>query len=230
MGWVMFAVTKALGEPCSDASALPARALTNKASDKVLVAAIARGDHYAMRLLYGRHSVRVYRFAMRIVADRSVAEDVVSEVFLDVWRRAQTFEGRAEVSTWLLGITRLKALAIIRRRPLETWDDDALMEFEDATDDPETALQKKQRGSCLSQLLAKLSPAHREIIDLVYYHEKRVDEVAEIIGVPGATVKTRMYYARKHLMKLLTEAGLAKEVSLMSSSPRSAIELRPANG
>ena len=99
-----------------------ARTSDGKASDAELVGAIARGDQQAMRRLYERHSLRVYRFARRLGADHSAAEDLVSEVFLDVWRCASTFEGRAQVSTWLLAITRNKALGVIRRSPLEPFE------------------------------------------------------------------------------------------------------------
>jgi RNA polymerase sigma-70 factor (ECF subfamily) len=160
-----------------------------------------------MRLLFGRHSVTVYRFALRIVANEAAAEDVVSEVFADVWRKAAAFEGRSKVSTWLLAITRHKALEIARRRTPEALDDDAYDAVEDEADNPETAMQKKQCGSILQKCLKDLSPAHREIIDLVYYHQKSIGEIAKIIHVPRSTVKTRMFYARNHLANRLAEAG-----------------------
>jgi RNA polymerase sigma-70 factor (ECF subfamily) len=116
------------------------------------------------------------------------------------------------VSTWLLAITRHKAIAIARRHSSDTLDDDAAQEIEDEADNPETAFQKKQRSSLLAQCLAKLSSPHREIIDLVYYHEKSVHEVADIIHVSPNTVKTRVYYARNHLTKLLDEAGLSCDI------------------
>ena len=72
----------------------------------------------------------------------------------------------------------------------------------------ETAMQKQQQSTVLAECLTQLSPAHREIIDLVYYHEKTVDEVAEIIGVPQNTVKTRMFYARKRIGELMAARGL----------------------
>lgn len=181
-------------------------------SDDELIKAISGGDRNAMRLLYARHSVRIFRFAMRIVSDESVAEDVVNEVFLDVWRKAGGFEGRSQVSTWLLAITRFKALAMGRRRPLDPLDDEVCETIEDGADDPETVMGKRQTSSLLFRCLEKLSPAHREIIDLVYYHDKAVDEVAEIIQVPRNTVKTRMFYARNHLAKLLAEARLDRDL------------------
>ena len=178
-----------------------------KISDETLIAAIARGDQQAMRQLYERHSVSVYRFARRLGANQSAAEDLVSEVFLDVWRCAGNFEGRARVSTWLLAITRNKVLSTIRRRPPEPLDEINSLSIQDETDGPEVAVQKKQIASVLIDTLRNLSPAHREIIDLVYYHEKSIDEVARIINVRGSTVKTRMFHARKRLAQLLGQRG-----------------------
>jgi len=80
--------------------------------------------------------------------------------------------------------------------------------IEDASDTPEVSLQKKDKGAVLRNCLEQLSREHREVIDLVYYHEKSVEEVAEIVGIPEATVKTRMFYARKKLSELLKAAGL----------------------
>ena len=91
--------------------------LTREASsDEALVRRIARGDQLAMRTLFARHQVRAYRFVLRIVRDEMLAEDVISDVFLDVWRQAGAFEGRATVSTWLLAIARNKAASALRRR------------------------------------------------------------------------------------------------------------------
>jgi RNA polymerase sigma-70 factor, ECF subfamily len=76
----------------------------------------------------------------------------------------------------------------------------------DPADNPETVLQKKNTGEVLRRCVAGLSPAHGQIIDLVYYHEKSVSEVAEILAIPEATVKTRMFYARKRLGDLVMAA------------------------
>jgi RNA polymerase sigma factor (sigma-70 family) len=77
-----------------------------------------------MQVLYARHHVRVCRFVIRLVRDESTAEDLISEVFLDVWRQAGRFEGRSAVSTWMLAIARFKALSALRRRPDEEFDED----------------------------------------------------------------------------------------------------------
>jgi RNA polymerase sigma-70 factor, ECF subfamily len=177
-------------------------------SDEVLIARIAGGDRLAMQVLFARHHVRVYRFVLRLVRNEAAAEDLISEVFLDVWRQAGKFEGRSAVTTWMLSIARFKALSALRRKPEQELDEEAAAQIEDDADDPEVALVKKGKAAVLRQALSKLSAEHREVVDLVYYHEKSVEEVAEIVGIPEATVKTRMFYARKKLSEILKEQGI----------------------
>src|SRR5829696_9989225 len=179
-------------------------------SDEALMARIAAGDRDAMRALYLRHHIRVYRFVVRLVRSHATAEDIISEVFLDVWRQAGSFEGRSAVSTWLLAIARFKALSALRRRPEEELDEEAAAAIEDPGDDPETAMEKKDKGEILRKCMTSLSREHREIIDLVYYHEKSIEEVAGILSIPENTVKTRMFYARKKLAELLKAAGVER--------------------
>src|SRR2546421_7265561 len=183
-------------------------------SDEVLIGRIANGDRLAMQVLYARHHVRVFRFVVRLVRDESTAEDLISEVFLDVWRQAGRFEGRSAVSTWLLAIARFKSLSALRRRPDEELDEETAGAIEDPADDPATALEKKDKSVMLRKCLAGLSAEHREIIDLVYYHEKSVEEVAEIVGIPENTVKTRMFYARKRLAELLKSEGIERGLAM----------------
>jgi RNA polymerase sigma-70 factor (ECF subfamily) len=177
-------------------------------TDEALVEAIATGDRRAMQVLFGRHQVKVYRFLVRMTGDAAAADDLVSEVFFEVWRKAASFEGRSQVSTWLLGIARFKALSAARRRTEDQLSDLAAETIEDESDDPEMILGKQDTSAIIRQCLQKLSADHREIIDLVYYHEKSVDEVAEVVGIPCGTVKTRMFYARKRMAELLKEAGI----------------------
>src|SRR5499427_6963329 len=157
-------------------------------SDEALVAKIAAGNRLAMQVLFARHHARIYRFVLRLLGSEALAEDVTSEVFLDVWREAHRFEGRSAVTTWLLAIARHKALAELRRRP-EPPSDAGSMDASDPADNPEATFAIKHRGEILRNCLTRLSPRHREIIDLVYYHEKSVQEAANILGVPGNTAK-----------------------------------------
>ncbi|HLQ92079.1 MAG TPA: sigma-70 family RNA polymerase sigma factor [Xanthobacteraceae bacterium] len=195
----------------SATSAILNRDVTHETTDEALIASIAQGDKRALQTLYGRHNVRVYRFALRFLNDEALAEDMVSEVFFDVWRQAERFEARSKVSTWLLAMARNKALSVLRRRSTEELDEEVAEFIEDPSDNPEVSMQKKQQTSLLQECLTQLSPAHREIVDLVYYHGKTIDEVVEIIGVPVNTVKTRMFYARKRIGELISAKGLDRQ-------------------
>jgi len=183
---------------------------TQATSDEVLIGRIANGDRLAMQVLFARHHVRVFRFVLRLVREEATAEDLISEVFLDVWRQAGKFEGRSQVSTWLLAIARFKALSVLRRKPEQELDEETAEAIEDTSDTPDVVLEKKQKSDLIRKCLTGLSAEHREIIDLVYYHEKSVEEVAEIVGIPEATVKTRMFYARKKLAELLKAQGIER--------------------
>ena len=177
-------------------------------SDEALIGAIAAGNRRAMQTLYARHNVRIYRFVLRLTNDSSLAEDLVSEVFIDVWRGAKGFNAKSRVSTWMLAIARHKALSALRRRSDEQLDEDTAAVIADPADDAETTANTRDRSAIVQQCLPQLSALHREVLDLVYYHEKSVDEVAEIVRVPANTVKTRMFYARKRMQTLLEAAGL----------------------
>jgi RNA polymerase sigma-70 factor (ECF subfamily) len=181
-------------------------------SDEALIEKVAAGNRLAMQVLFARHHVRVYRFVLRIVGNDAVAEDVTSEAFLSVWRQAHRFEARSAVTTWILAIARHKALAELRLRTEESVNDKSA-DISDPADDPEVMLQDKHRGEILRRCLTQLSREHREIIDLVYYHEKSVQEVAKILGIPGNTVKTRMFYARRKLSELLATQGILEASS-----------------
>jgi RNA polymerase sigma-70 factor (ECF subfamily) len=176
-------------------------------SDEMLLKRVAEGDKAAMHIMFALHRVRVFRFIQGMVRNAVIADDLVSQVFLDVWRSANRFEGRARVSTWLLSIARFKALSALRERKHETIDQDDLAEIVDAADNPEVALDRKETNAVLRECIDRLSPTHREIIDLVYYHEQSVAEASEIVGIPVATVKSRMFFARKYLAKMLVSAG-----------------------
>ena len=192
MGWV--------------ATLLAQAAAPETSSDEMLIRRIAEGDQLAMRTLFGRHRVPLYRWLLRLVGDEALAEDLLSDVFLDVWRQAARFEARSSVTTWLLAIARYKALSARRRRPDAELDEKIASTVADPADDPEVVLQKKTRADLLRHCLARLSPEHSEVIDLVYFHGKSIKEVAEIVGIAEATVKTRMFYARKRLAEFVAAA------------------------
>ena len=186
---------------------------TSAASDEALLQRIATGDSLAMQALFARYHVRVYRFALRLAGNMAVAEDVTSEVFLSVWQQAGRFEGRSAVSTWLLAIARFRALSALRRGRDKPLNEETAEAIEDPADDPEIALVKQDKSAILRKCLTRLSAEHREMIDLVYYHDKSIQEVAQIVGIPPNTVKTRTFYARKRLSELLEAEGVVGSAS-----------------
>ena len=172
---------------------------------------IADGDKQALQTLFARHNVRVFRFVLRFVNDEAAAEDLVSEVFLDVWRQADRFEaplagldladGDRPQQGALGAASRAGPKSSTKKSPSSSRIRRTI---------PRSRCRSRQRTEILRKCLTQLSPAHREIIDLVYYHEKSIDEVAEIIGVPQNTVKTRMFYARKRIGEIMMAEGIER--------------------
>jgi len=178
------------------------------ADEASLIARIAAGDAAALRQVFARHHIRIYRFILRLVRNPALAEELTNEVFLEVWRNAGTFEGTSSVVTWMLSIAHHRAVSSLRRRREASWDEAAAALLPDATDDPEVAAQKVEKGTILRRCLDALSVEHRGIVDLVYFHEMSVAEAAEVLRIPENTVKTRLFHARKRLSELLQKAGI----------------------
>jgi RNA polymerase sigma-70 factor, ECF subfamily len=178
------------------------------ATDKDLIERIAARDQTAMTVLYARHHVRLYRYLARLTRNEAIAEELMNEVFLECWRKADRFEGRSAVSTWLFSIGHNRAISQMRKRGEDQLDDDATAQLADESDTPEITEQKRDKAAIMRACMDRLSADHRAIIDLVYYQEASVSEAAEILAIPENTVKTRMFYARKKLAEQMREAGL----------------------
>jgi RNA polymerase sigma-70 factor (ECF subfamily) len=172
-------------------------------SDLEVIKQIAGGDKRALETLYTRHSGRTFKFLLRLAANRSAAEDLTHDVFLEIWKSAGRFEARSSVGTWILSIARFKALDA-RRKQRSLTEHDLPARAEPT---PEMTAMKESTGNYMRECLAQLSAEHQEIIDLVYFHEKSVAEVSLILGIPENTVKTCMFYARKNLKEHLLAAG-----------------------
>jgi RNA polymerase sigma-70 factor (ECF subfamily) len=195
------------------AQVISARAAVRKPSakaisDEALIASIATHDKNAMHALFVRYHVRVFRFLTRLLGDAAAAEDLVSETFIEIWRHAAQFESRAKASTWILGIARHKAASARRQRSFAQLEDGEIESIKDPDDDPEMAAEKSKRNALLRDCLQRLSPAHREILDLIYYHEQSIAAAARIVGVPANTVKTRAHNARKRVAQLMAARGI----------------------
>jgi RNA polymerase sigma-70 factor (ECF subfamily) len=192
------------GEPRRSSGAV----MDARVEDSGLMARIARADKIALEALFLRHQTRVFRFIHRIVRNEAAAEELTNEVFLDVWLHARSYEGRSSVTTWLLTLAHNRAVSALRKRREDAWDEDEANGIPDAADDAEIAVQKADKGRLLRRCIDALAPEYREVVDLVYYHERSIAEVSEILGIPEGTVKTRLFNARKRLSELLKQAGV----------------------
>jgi RNA polymerase sigma-70 factor (ECF subfamily) len=178
------------------------------ADDASLITRIAAGDVVALRGLFARNHVRIYRFILRLVRNPAIAEELTNEVFLEIWRNAGNFAGASSAATWVLSIAHHRAVSSLRRRRESSWDDHAAQDLPDTADDPETAAQKADKSGLLRRCINALSPEHTAIIDLVYYDEMSVGEAAAVLQIPENTVKTRLFHARKRLTEMLKQAGI----------------------
>ena len=177
-------------------------------SDAELIELIAVADEWAMQVFYERHYQAVYRLVCRTLHSTQSAEDIASDVFLDVWCKAGSFEGRSEVATWLFAIARNKSISVRRQRTSDPSDEATMESIEDDADGPELKLHKQSTDSTVRKCLDQLSPAHRVVIELVYFHDKSTADAATTVGITRGTVKTRLFYARKRLTELLGAQGI----------------------
>jgi RNA polymerase sigma-70 factor, ECF subfamily len=181
----------------------------NAGPEAVLIAAIAKGDATAVKRLYALTHVRLFRYLVRQLRNEATAEDVMNEVYLAVWQNAARYESRSAPMTWILSIAHNKAISTLRKRREATGiDEEMAAEIPDQDDTPEVIEQKRDKAQAIRACIDRLGADHKSVLDLVYYQERSVAEAAEILGIPEATVKTRMFYARKKLSELLRAAGV----------------------
>jgi RNA polymerase sigma-70 factor (ECF subfamily) len=137
-----------------------------------------------------------------MIGDVSRAEEVTNDVMIEVWKSAGRFEARSRPSTWIIGITRHLCLNAMRGKRYDMVDiDDTPVA---SNDTPEAARSQEDDQRLLRQAVAKLSPEHREVVELTFYQGLSYKEIAEIAGCPENTVKTRMFHAKKQLKARLT--------------------------
>lgn len=195
-------------------------------SDSELIARIAGGDQAALRILMRRHEVRIFRFARRFVRERNLAEDLVSDTFVAVWRQASNFENRSSVATWLLAIARYKALSARERAvaPTEPLDDIGPT-LVDPGHAPDAGVERQDMARILRECMAALPPEQAILLDLVYYRDMSVKEAAVIAGVSENTVKSRMFMARKKLAVMLNAANADDAAVTLVPNPDSSRRL-----
>lgn len=166
------------------------------AEDRELLSRVAEGDEAAFRRLYERYATRVFRYALTILRDRHLAEEVVQESMVAVWNGARTFRGTSQVSTWIFGIARNQAHALLRReaRGARTPNEPLVLP------DPAGEVEREDR---VRLAVDRLPPEQREVVFLAFYEGLSYREIAQMLGVPEGTVKSRMYYAKRNLAEVL---------------------------
>ncbi len=180
----------------------------DSSSDAELIRRVADGDRAAFREVFEAFKEPVFRFLVKMVGDREMAHDLASEVMIAVWRSAGRFAGRSTVSSWIFGIARNKALSELRRRRPEPLQDETSARLEDPGPTPERAAQHTDLSRRLAAAVDQLAPDYREVVHLAHYQELSVREIADVLDCPEATVKTRMFRARRQLHQALSEAGI----------------------
>jgi len=182
----------------------PPAAAALEQRDLALLADIVAGNRAAFDALYRHYYTRLMDFLTRILNQRELAEEVVNDTMYAVWTGSASFGGRSKVSTWMFGIAYNKALKRLereRRTAADAFDDN----FDLASDsDPGADADAAELQQNLRAALAKLSPAHRSVVELTFLLEYSYEEAADIVGCPVNTVKTRMFHARARLRKLLS--------------------------
>ena len=175
-------------------------------SDEALVALVARSDHVALAELYDRYGRVAYALAYRIVRDPSLAEDAVQEAFLAVWRTAGRFlPERSKASTWILTLVHRRSVDVVRReqrRRAEPLDDS----FEPSGAETDQAAWLHLERERVQAALRQLPDQQREAIELAYYGGFTQSELAERLGQPLGTIKSRMFAGLSRLRELLAEA------------------------
>jgi RNA polymerase sigma factor (sigma-70 family) len=179
--------------------------------DSRLVELVARKDADALEVLYERYGRAAYSLARRILTEDTLAQDVVQEVFLSLWRNAGRFDaGRGTVATYLLSMTHHRAVDVVRReenlRRFRT-SDEPLASQPDPKARVEDEVELGERRAQVRAALAQLPPAQREALALAYFGGYTQREVAALVGVPLGTVKTRMAAGMRRLKEALQDAG-----------------------
>jgi RNA polymerase sigma-70 factor (ECF subfamily) len=174
-------------------------------SDEQVIGRIARGDRAAVRVLYERYARLVYGLAVQVVGDGPSAEEVAQDVFVRVWEKAGTYAAeKAKVSTWLMRITRNRAIDTVRRRgpagvrPSKAWDDFASLADPAATDPAQLSAQT-QCDEELRAAVSALPDEQRRALDLAFFQGLTHTAIAGALGEPLGTVKTRIRDAMRKL-------------------------------
>ena len=189
--WRSVAARWGRAEPCADAT------------DAAVLAAIAAGDGGALGEIYRRHARALFSYLLRVCGDRMMAEEVLQDTLLAVWRGAATFQARSSVRTWLFAVARRQAYQRLRLQPAPVPVEPA--DVADSALGPDELAMLASGGTAVAGAIARLAEHHRDVIGLAMVAGLPLAEVAEIIGVPIGTVKSRLFHGRAALARMLAK-------------------------
>ena len=172
-----------------------------------LLRRVAAKDRKAFEVLYHLYYRRLFGYLLKLTRRADLVEEVLNDVMLAVWKGAPGFDGRSRPSTWIFGIAYHKALKALARRPEEPREPEGPEPVD--SEEPESLAARRELAGVLGRALGELSPEQRAVVELTYYYGLAYQEIAEIVGCPVNTVKTRMFHARRRLKELLPGLGVS---------------------
>jgi RNA polymerase sigma-70 factor (ECF subfamily) len=177
--------------------------MTSLPDDVTLMKRIAAREDAALRELYVLYGQRMMAYAQRLTQDRAMAEDVVQDVLVVVWRSAGRFRGEGRVIAWLLGIVHHTAMKALRH-PHQPISEEMAETLAAAEPSPEEQVEAGERAAWVRRGLQSLTPDHRAALELVFYQGMSLAEAADVCGCPVGTIKSRLSYARRYLRGVLS--------------------------
>lgn len=180
-------------------------------ADTRTIARIAAGDRQALTQLYLRHQQSLFSYLLQLTPDYGLAEDLLQDTLVAVWRSAHSFEGRSSVRTWLIGIARRQAHNALRQRGLPLAGLSELDNTPAIDLEPEDAVLASAARDELNTAVRQLPLLHREVLGLIFVQQLSYQETAQVLGVPIGTVKSRLNHAKRSLRALLRPAEGAQE-------------------
>jgi RNA polymerase sigma-70 factor (ECF subfamily) len=180
-------------------------------SELTLLRRVGARDRKAFEALYHLYYRRLFSYLLKMMRRADLVEEVLNDVMLAIWKGAPGFDGRSRPSTWIFGIAYHKALKALARRAPMAQPADREQEPPEPVDrdEPESLLARRELAGVLGQALRALPAEQRTVVELTYYYGLPYQEIAEIMGCPVNTVKTRMFHARRRLKEMLPEMGVS---------------------
>ncbi len=173
------------------------------ADDCKMVQRIAQGDRQALAELYARYQRPLFHYLLQLTPDYGLAEEMLQDTLVAVWKSARSFEARSSVQTWLIGIARRQAHNTLRRHKLPFVDESEMADVPASDPEPEEFMLASVERDELVAAFHQLAPVYREILALIFVQELSYQEAAQVLGVPIGTVKSRLSNAKKALRTLL---------------------------